>query len=556
MSIDRLAGVVLAASFLLSLTLACGDGDGGGSTGPDPTGSLEVTLTIAGDAPDADGCVFTVDGAGQRRLTTGESTTYSDLSVGQHEIAISDVAGNCQVSGQAVRTVSVSADQTASVTFSVTCAQDAGGIAVVVTTSGDEPDPDGYDVTLDGGAPSAIGVNGSVTFGGLTPGDHTIALGDVASNCAVSGGNPRTVSVTAGQTTQTTFSVTCSATSGSIRVSASTSGEDLDGDGYAIVIDGGAPSSIGINGSLTAGGLEPGDYSVRLEAEAFNCEVDGNNPRTVSVTAGDETQVTFDVLCRFHLYDRIAFQSHRTGSWMLYAVDPYDPASGVRTLGLDGVDPAVSPDGLRIAYSWLGDLWIARSDGSGTTRVTDDPTSADSQPAWSPGGDWIAFTRDGTLWTMHADGSVQSQLDDPGSWPSWSPDGARIAYEISGNFGDIAVVNADGSNRERIVLFSAPDYKPAWSPLGNYIGFVSPRDGAVNHVFLVPPGGGAEINMTAALISTATDPTWAPMAVAGAFASDDLGTYDIYYFVPGSSEVVRLTTDPANDTHPSWGGGN
>jgi len=105
--------------------------------------------------------------------------------VGQHEVAISDVAGNCQVLGSATRSISVAADQTATVTFAVSCAQNVGSIAISVSTSGDDQDPDGYEVVVDGGAPTAIAINGSTTAVGLTPGDHSVALEDVAANCSV-----------------------------------------------------------------------------------------------------------------------------------------------------------------------------------------------------------------------------------------------------------------------------------------------------------------------------------------------------------------------------------
>ncbi|MCL7959567.1 MAG: DPP IV N-terminal domain-containing protein, partial [marine benthic group bacterium] len=413
MSIDRLAGVVLAASLVLTITLACGDGDGdgGGSTGPDPTGSIEVTLTVAGDAPDADGCVFSVDGASQRRILSGESTTYTGLTVGQHEVAISDVAGNCQVIGDATRSVSVAADQTAAVTYAVSCAQEVGSIDISVSTDGEDQDADGYEIVVDAGAPSAIGINGSMTVGGLTPGDHTVALGDVASNCSVAGGNPRTVTVVAGQAASAAFAVTCSSTSGSVRVSASTGGEDLDEDGYEVVIDGGAPSAIGIDGTMTAGGLTPGDYSIELRGEAFNCFVGGDNPRTVTVAAGQETQVTFDVNCRYHLYNRIAFVSNRTGDYVIHAVEPRAGAP-VRSLGLRGSTPAVSPDGLRIAYERDTNIFVANSDGTGETRLTN---TGDEErfPAWSPDGAVIAYARwapSPEIWLMNADGSSQRSL--------------------------------------------------------------------------------------------------------------------------------------------------
>ena len=57
------SGIARGASLIALtslLTIACGD-DNGDPTGPDPTGSIEVLLTISGTPPDADGCLFTVD---------------------------------------------------------------------------------------------------------------------------------------------------------------------------------------------------------------------------------------------------------------------------------------------------------------------------------------------------------------------------------------------------------------------------------------------------------------------------------------------------------------
>src|SRR5207249_11882098 len=71
-------------------------------------------------------------------------------------------------------------------------------------------DPNGYTVTVDG-ATKSIATNGSVTFNALTAGDHSVGLTDVASNCVVSGQNPRTINVPAGGTPQTNFTITCSA---------------------------------------------------------------------------------------------------------------------------------------------------------------------------------------------------------------------------------------------------------------------------------------------------------------------------------------------------------
>jgi hypothetical protein len=526
---------------------ACGDGDGNGNgtgTGPEPTGSIEVSLVMSGESLDPDGCVFTVDGAGERRMLGGESATYAGLAVGQHQVSISDVAGNCQVQGESIRSVSVVADQTATVTFSVACASDVGGIRVSTTTAGEELDPDGYDVVVDGGAPLAITVDGTVTVGGLAPGDHSVALEGVAANCSVAGGDSRSVTVSAGQTTDVSFSVTCSATSGSLVVTTSTTGEDLDEDGYEIVIDGGAPSGIAIDGSVSAGGLSPGSHTVELRSAAFNCFVSGDNPRTVTVNAGAETQVDFDVACRYHLWNRIAFVTDR-GAGGIWAVDPYD-GSAPRSLDLSGSTPAVSPDGLRLAYQRGGDIWVANSDGSDPQQLTDNNQS-EADPAWSPDGSRIAYEREvpgqDEVWVMNADGSNQASLGIEGYEPTWSPDGSKIAFTRSTGGEDIFVANP------------ASDHDAAWSPLGNFISFTSDRDGP-DHIFVIDPLGGPATNMTIVFGLEARHSSWAPAAVAGAFMGYDGVNYDIYYFDPAIPQLFRLTTHQALDGWPSWGGGN
>src|SRR5207248_741592 len=144
-------------------------------------------------------------------------------------------------------------------------------------------------VTVDGRASQTIGANGSVTFTGLSAGSHSVALSGVASNCTVSGGTSRTVNVPAGGTASTTFSVSCAAPppeTGNLTVSTSTSGSNLDPDGYTVTVDGGASQTIGTNGSVTFTGLSAGSHSVALSGVAANCSVSGANPPAVTVPAG------------------------------------------------------------------------------------------------------------------------------------------------------------------------------------------------------------------------------------------------------------------------------
>ena len=45
----------------------------------------------------------------------------------------------------------------------------------------------------------------------------------------------------------------------------------------------------------------------------------------------------------------------------------------------------------KVAFSYLGDLWIASENGSGVQRLTDNQ-ARDVYPRFSPDGNWIAFS--------------------------------------------------------------------------------------------------------------------------------------------------------------------
>lgn len=76
-----------------------------------------------------------------------------------------------------------------------------------------------------------------------------------------------------------------------------------------------------------------------------------------------------------------------------------------------------------------------------------------------------------------------SQLTDDRSfrktWPSFSPDGSKVAYRaiVTGQNGDVWVVDADGKNPRPVTTSPEPDGMPMWLPDGDRIAHVSLRNG-------------------------------------------------------------------------------
>ncbi len=114
---------------------------------------------------------------------------------------------------------------------------------------------------------------------------------------------------------------------GSITVSAATTGSDVDSSGYSVVVDGGSGHAVGIADSVTLSAVQAGSHQVVLTAVGTNCTVSPSDTQTVTVTTGAATAVSFQVSC---VLRQIVFASFPTDSGDVLTIK--DDGTGSRVL--------------------------------------------------------------------------------------------------------------------------------------------------------------------------------------------------------------------------------
>jgi TolB protein len=155
---------------------------------------------------------------------------------------------------------------------------------------------------------------------------------------------------------------------------------------------------------------------------------------------------------------RVAFV-RRQQLWMMQA----NGSGQHRVLDHDAFPGLISwsPDGRWIAFS-DGRIEVVAPNGTGLHEVTQSGQPDGITPAWSPGGTRIAFSGFRSLYTISADGSgLITVFIGASSHPSWSPDGRRIVFQTTGA---IDVINSDGSSVRQIADRTSLNQHPAWGP--------------------------------------------------------------------------------------------
>ena len=555
-------------SLVLALSAGCTD-----ATGPS-TGTIRVSLTTTGADIDPDGYRVSMDGGPALDVAPNGAITIRAVEPGSHAVRLEGLAANCSVQGGEGRTVMVAAGGEVTASFTVSCVALAGVIVVTTQTTGADPDPDGYTVTIDVGPTWPIGLNGTVAVERLSTGAHLVTLSGIAANCAVDGANPQTVNVT-DETASASFTVRCVAAIGGVQVTTVTTGEDLDPDGFAVEVwtivgwydypELAGAQPIGVNASVAFPSIQQGSYAVRLTDVASNCRVDTPQSAAVTVTVGVTIHVVFAVRCAATVTLRVTnttsgADADPDGYTLQIGGDTFNSLDRLPTNGSVTI-PRLLPGtyhltlaGIAENCTWVGaparDVLVSPSV---TTTVAFDATCA---PATR-----LAFVseRDGNpeIYGVNSNGTGLARLTSATARdldPAWSPDGRRIAFTSDRDgSADIYIMDADGANVVRAGVGGA-NAQPDWSPDGRLIAFVSNRDADAEIYVMSADDGSAPVRLTSSPGLDA-DPAWSPDGGKIAFTSERAGTRDLYVMNADGSGVITLTRGASvgfEYSRPAW----
>jgi probable HAF family extracellular repeat protein len=445
------------------------------------SGSFQITAATSGPSPDADGYTITLDGADRGTLVASGGVTLNGLPPGTHSVGLSGVAGNCQVQGDNPRSITIVTGASVTAAFEVVCTAPpsvTGTLKITTATGGPDQDPDGYSFAIDAGGTQSIGLNATTTVTNVAAGAHTVRLSGALGNCTVGGTNPRAVTVAAGATAEVSFAITCTATTGSIEVTTTTKGAKPDPDGYTVSVDNGNAQTIGAAATVTIPTLPPGSHAVALAAMAANCRVEGENPRAVTLTAGQKATMTFSVLCPTTL----TYRATELGT--LFDVEeganePTDINSAGQVVGLSfheedsymflwqsGVMTDLTPKGWQAHAAAINSVGQVVGGGS-LAYEYENPSSA----AW--------LWEHGVM-TVLESGASASDINSAG--------------QVVGSAGSHAVLWENGTRTELGTLGGATSYAFSIDPAGRVVGR-SDRASGSPHAFLWEKGVMSDLNI-------------------------------------------------------------
>ena len=240
----------------------------------------------------------------------------------------------------------------------------------------------------------------------------------------------------------------------------------------------------------------------------------------------------------------VVFQCYRENHWDLYLKSsPTSTAvQKLTTHGAMDINPAISPDGTKIAFasnrSGNYDIFIMSLAGGTAKQQVTDTTATDYAPHWSPDGKLIAYTRKSEIddepfiWFKNLETNANIQVG-PGMRPKFSPDGSKVLFQRAsqqgGKWFGLWTMDLNGGSRTQLVAsdeWGAIDAN--WSPDGRKIVFVSSKGNPGRFV----------------------------SEIGSQRSPSNAGGNNLWVINADGTNMTQLTTHPKDDIEPHWSSEN
>lgn len=253
----------------------------------------------------------------------------------------------------------------------------------------------------------------------------------------------------------------------------------------------------------------------------------------------------------------ILFDSFENGGFNIYRVRA--DGSGLTQLIAGGSEPALSPDGSRIAYRMRRDtgglgIGIASSTGAYQSTITEESTAG--YPTWSADGNNIAYNmvpggnRSGQIMRI-AVGAGNTPVAVANGWrPAWQPNSSvNVLYDgCKGgtDCGSLLTINAyEGDpNNPKLLTVGA---NGAWSPNSAQIAFQATDDKGLSQIWIVNADGSNRRQVTKD-VGTHGMPIWSSDGQWLFYRTDQGGTGWAIYAIRTSGTDARKIVD--SNVHP------
>lgn len=250
----------------------------------------------------------------------------------------------------------------------------------------------------------------------------------------------------------------------------------------------------------------------------------------------------------------------------------FDSTTPRQAVGI--VRPVISPDGRKVAFAALSDIYLMDVGGKPENLTKD--RFLDTDPAWSPDGSQLAYSSDKggdllQIWIRDMKTGQSRQLTNMNTQPqgaAWSPDGKRMAvFNVTGMWrvAEFSVVDVATGTVTKVHDTLPQPGSPTWSPDGKRLAIAASapystrfREGT-NQILTMSAAAAGDDTWYAPVPNLSIDsrggcgPVWSPDGLKmAAIYEGQLAVWPVTTAGAPLGPPRRVTSEIANS--PSWMG--